>query len=529
MLLLRYIWIGLLLAGCCLPPVHGCYDMYLSPKWYLCIGSVLLWLANESILLLRGKHCFYVEWSYLLKGLTVCSAFAVVYSVCMFCCQRQMLFSGPYDNPAGLAFCVSVPLTFGAERLMQSHGRQRWILAGVLLLAVLIICCTHSRTGVLAVLLTFFINVLKQSRERVKRIVSVAFIIVCVACVTALSVQKTDSTNGRSFIIGRTFELIARHPFTGSGAGGFRRQYMDVQANYFAMHPHSRFAELADDVSHPLCEFLQVWTDYGFIGLLLFFCVLFVPFVYYSIRPPSSSCSLCGLSVPVVVFSCFSYPFHYPEAWLVLFLAWIPVLRNMKRGKYHAYAVCHHRGVGGLSCVFFLVAFLLLLRQWAFDYEWDRIARESLRGHSREMMPRYRALYQHKSSDALFLYNYAMEQFYAGEWEPSSRTAETCSQLMSSYDLELLRGDIFRSCGQYSKALRHYKRARWMCPVRFAPLGGMLMVYAVDGQDDAGEKMAQEILDKRVKVPSPMVRHIRMQAKDYLDRHARNHRRKQAE
>ena len=519
MLLLRYIWISFLLIGCCLPPVRGCYDMYLSPKWYICIGSALLWLANESVLMLRGKRGFYLEQSCVQNGLVACSLFTGFYAVCMFFCRHQIMLSGPYDNPAGLAFCMSVPLAYEIERMHQSQGRLRWLLMGVLVCTVLMILCTRSRTGVIALSLSFLLSAWKSHWARVKRIVSVILIMGGVVCMSLLSIQKSDSTSGRSFIMGRTLEMIAQHPVRGYGPGGFHRHYMDVQAAYFASHPHSSYAELADEVSHPLCEFLQVWTDYGLVGLLLLACALFVPFINYSLRPPSSADRMYGLSVPLVVFSCFSYPFHYPMAWFVLLWTWIPLLGEIKKQRYLSFRIFNKRIWGVLCFVCALSAFIFLLRQWTFDYEWDRIARWSMQGHSREMMPRYRALALHKSSDALFLYNYAMEQFYAGELESASQTAEACSQRISGYNLELLRGDIFRLLGQNSKAMYHYQHARQMCPVRFAPLSGMLMIYAADGQKAAeGEKVAREILDKRVKVPSPMVEQIREQAKDYLNR-----------
>lgn len=80
--------------------------------------------------MLRGKRSFYLEQSYVQNGLVACSLFTGFYAVCMFFCRHQTMLSGPYDNPAGLAFCMSVPLAYEIERMHQSQGRQRWLLMG---------------------------------------------------------------------------------------------------------------------------------------------------------------------------------------------------------------------------------------------------------------------------------------------------------------------------------------------------------------------------------------------------------------
>ncbi len=80
-----------------------------------------------------------------------------------------------------------------------------------------------------------------------------------------------------------------------------------------------------------------------------------------------------------------------------------------------------------------------------------RVARQALRGHSREMMPRYAELYGHYRDDASFLYNYAAEQFYAGRYEEALSTARECRALWPSYNLSLLTGDICRAAGKYGK------------------------------------------------------------------------------
>ena len=81
--------------------------------------------------------------------------------------------------------------------------------------------------------------------------------------------------------------------------------------------------------------------------------------------------------------------------------------------------------------------------------------------------------------------------------------------------MELLAGDAYRHLQQHKDALRHYENAMWMCPVRFAPLEGMMQVYMDNGDKLRADSMAQVILSKPVKVPSPQVEEIKRKAKEY--------------
>ena len=138
-----------------------------------------------------------------------------------------------------------------------------------------------------------------------------------------------------------------------------------------------------------------------------------------------------------------------------------------------------------------------------------RVARQALRGHSREMMPRYAELYGHYRDDASFLYNYAAEQFYAGRYVGAWRTAEECRKHWASYNLELLSGDICRQLERYGDALFHYRWASLMCPVRFAPLEGMYHVYRERGDNLRADSVSAVIRAKKIKVLSSEVIRIK--------------------
>ena len=65
-------------------------------------------------------------------------------------------------------------------------------------------------------------------------------------------------------------------------------------------------------------------------------------------------------------------------------------------------------------CLCSIILGLKLLSEFRHEREWARVSECSLRGWSGLMMPHYRRLYLHYKDNPYFLYNYAVEQFYAG-------------------------------------------------------------------------------------------------------------------
>ena len=122
--------------------------------------------------------------------------------------------------------------------------------------------------------------------------------------------------------------------------------------------------------------------------------------------------SLCAC----VVFALFSYPLKYPLA-SVIGIAAVGRMCSGMLGRGRMNGKCW-RWVGMVGIVVAVVALIKVSVAYSYEYEWSRVARQALRGHSREMMPRYAELYGHYRHDASFLYNYAAEQFYAGRYGP---------------------------------------------------------------------------------------------------------------
>ncbi|WP_456094821.1 O-antigen ligase family protein [Paraprevotella xylaniphila] len=509
-----------LFAACFFPPVRGFSEEWLRPKWVLAEAVGLLVLLTFGIQVLvacrhrgSGRRAFgwwgRVEDAFCEALVGVAFLEAVYAIVRMFRGgQEGMAASGTFDNPAGLAFCLCAALPFHACLWRWCPGRL-WFRSALAVCALVIltaILCTGSRTGWICLALYAALWLQKQWQgHRMMKLTILA--VLAVGLAWGISVVKTDSTNGRRFILERSWELVQARPFAGYGSGGFLREYMPRQADYFKAHADSGHAWLASEVYHPLNEFVWVWIEFGLPGVLLSLgalaWLLSGLFRRRDIFSRMLAVSLCAC----VVFALFSYPLKYPLA-SVIGIAAVERMCSGMLGRGRMNGKCW-RWAGMAGIVVAVVALIKVSVAYSYEYEWSRVARQALRGHSREMMPRYAELYGHYRHDASFLYNYAAEQFYAGRYEEALSTAKECRALWPSYNLSLLTGDICRAAGKYGEAVRHYEQAHWMCPVRFAPLEGLYYAYKSGRQPDKADSVADVVARKRIKVDSPDVRRIK--------------------
>lgn len=397
---------------------------------------------------------------------------------------------GSFDNTAGYASCLafSIPLCLRDWRVYSRWTRCVIILTKVV--CIVAILFSESRAGMLC-LVACGIMILPYLRAK-KRVVLPIALIVATLCLGFG--MKGDSSRGRWFIIQRTAEMIAERPLTGWGHGGYDAHYMDMQAEYFVKYPDSSYVMLADNIHHPLNEFLFVAVEFGVIGLLVVLGFIVFVALWYRRHPSELGKTGLRLMVCVIIFSTFSYPFLYPYTWLITLYAIYCVFSNAKMHcliKRTAATVT----IIVLPLVGWYAADRLLLYR-----DWSRIHEKAYRGQSRKMMPEYARLYPALRKDIRFLYNYAAEQYNAGLFKEALLTAEECQENFADYDLALLLADIHRALRQNDKALLYYQKANMMCPSRFIPLYEQYCIYNSIGDWDACARLATVILNKPIKI-----------------------------
>lgn len=422
-----------------------------------------------------------------------------------------------FDNPAGLACFVCCLIAIESGNKAGSKWRQwrHWTVLGLLTTIVIL---THSRTGVLALLLIVGIKLWHYRRLRWG--IGLAVLL----SLFGLLQMKRDSTSGRCFILQNTWRMIRERPLTGWGWNGFDKNYMQFQAEYFRQHPEDTAnAWLADDVRHPMNEFLLWWVRFGIAGPVALGIMLLGSLTPY---PPLLLArgerlqrrkggdkvtdegwpifNLSSLRFTLLTFALLSYPLHYAFVWLFICLAWLPTIIFI---SYYLSSFISYLLIAVGTFSLFLSARLMQAEEEAAHHAHHRALRI------------YRQLAPVCQRDPHFLYSYARELYVTGQFEEALEYADHCEDYWCRYDLTLLKGDIHRQLRLYDEAETTYRTASLMCPNRFAPLEGLLTVYQETGDTTAANLTARRILSKGVKVGSEAVAEIQNMARQYISKH----------
>ncbi len=485
------------LAMCCFLPIIPFFsDTTLLPKWYATLFVLIVWgIYNirrtpkaETVNLDVNKNIGKTLQPLLYVALAEC--FYVIAKIAV-CGSSSIGEYGTFDNPAGLAFCLCVTLPLiscvpDRERPIRGFN----VIAAILILHIVIL--TKSRTGAICIVL-YAIEYTYRHLQRTWLKITVAIALLCSICSYTYYTKK-DSTSGRYFILSRSLEMIIDRPLSGWGCGGFNKQYMSFQGDYFKSHPDSKYAILADEVKHPLNEVILLAVDYGVVvaTVALLFFILISTILWHKKVSYMIEMSIC-----IGLFSMTSYPFHYPLSWIILFLlvyasakscAWVKILKT-----------------NNFAAVFqvLLVIFLSLLTiDMYYDIRWNNAYKHSLRVCNHKTLEEYERINTWLRYSGRFLYNYSATAFYALDFVRAYKIAVLCEKQSNTYNLQLLEGDICREGGWYSSAIMHYINAKSMCPSRFSPLEGLYLCYEAKDDSVNMEKIKEEIKRKRVKVAS---------------------------
>lgn len=513
--IINRISITIICISCFLPKVHLFTDKLTLPKFYLSILGWSVLAVSNSIVSMKpdNKVDFHtmVEFGMIAYASAACMECLYVMHEAISLNSFSLAQSGTFDNPAGLALSICVALPYTAWRAVSSN--MAWTKAACAITSLLfcsVIVMSGSRTGLLSSALCITCLILHTMRSRVsmkrwmKCGAAIFAALMIVTVVTHICVSKRDSTSGRTFILRQSLGMVKERPVFGWGKGGFERTYMSKQADYFKGSPNSEHAVLADEVQHPLNEFVYNQVNFGIAGTLFLLAALFVPMIEGMRKNRHVSRPIVMALVPVAVFSCFSYPFHYPVSWIVVVLAWTAVIRSPK---------CINLLKRKVSCSILLSSGLAALTVLSVDAyhenRWHTAFKQSVRGNHSDALRGYEDVYGYFCHDRYFLYSYSMAAFMASDFNRAYQLAEECSKYWSSYNVQLLSGDISLYRKKYDAAERHFHTASMMCPVRFAPLEGLYKVYETKGDTEKMDSVAQLINEKTVKIVSSDVSRIK--------------------
>jgi O-antigen ligase len=472
---------------------------FLVSKWLFTLMFVILLFIFEAI--------FYFDKQVALKRckrsiifekivLFVCTLVAVtgILQVCNIIPMHDFFAVGNFDNLAGFSACVSLSWPFCFDNWPNKGNKEKIVIVICKAIVVISIIISQSRTGALCILLGSLL-LFVHTKKKMGMVFLLLFFFLFLTCFV-----KTDSSKGRFFIIERSIEMGMEHPITGWGVDGFKKNYMNEQAKYFMAHPHSKYSILADGIYHPLNEYLNIFVNYGILGLAVI-VILILGILFYCVRNKEvlSIVYVC-IFADILLFSLFSYPFHYPFTWIMLIYS----LSNIFSIDFF-----NSKKLIVVSAIGFL-SFIPIVIRIKKEIEWGKLLyRKDIHGLSKRTLNSYRNLYTYYMENGMFLRDYAYELSCQGNLKEALQIATESQQVCgANYDVTLLLANIYRECRYFSKAIYAFDKAHYMIPSRIIPLYGKYKVYEDAGDTINRSRMANMICNMNIKIESSITQEI---------------------
>lgn len=514
----------LFFIACMIPAYGKCWDENIIPKWYASICVILMGLLFSQTACHKKKLAI-LEWKSVLPysagiGILFQACFVINESLSSPTPILEYGVGGTYGNPSGLAvsICLLYPLTLGLSANMQSpifgkHFSPRIWNVLFSLISLFLIISTNSRTGIIVFASFMIILFYKYIRNKTVcgKIVVMAIVIVIPLCLVFL--YKTKSTEGRSFILMRTADLISKKPLEGYGFGNFEKTYMTYQGEFFERHPDSKYAQYADTIRHPLNEFAKLWVEYGIIGPLLLAVIIIIPFLAFK-----DNFLIIMLELCLFLFCMFSYPLSYPLSSLILiglpFVGVVNIIKSVRVIKTITITIIIATTVW-LSEAFYIDNLISSATFYSVRHKHNRALLKYSQLKHMFSSPLINSIYL--SRYKVYSYNYARELFTTSNYIEALNVLSKTDVLVTNYDIQLLRADIKYNMKDYISAITAYKIAYNMCPVRFAPLEGLLNCYHNQNNIQLEKEIAYVIINKEIKVNSNDVNRIRYRAAQIIN------------
>jgi len=465
---------------------------------------------------------------------------------------------GPYSGylaiifPIALAIYLSITLRdkevdpvfknklFRSIKISQSRILQIVSVTAVIAI-VLVLPATRSRAAWLAVIVSSFLILIdryklwKVIKARFNTIAKKTVLIVITIILTGIAAaglyaMKKGSADGRLLIWKVTSNMIGDKPLFGHGYDRFSAYYLNYQADYFNNGGTQKEVVVADNTTRAFNEYLQVTAEGGVIGLLFIIAIAMSVFFGKSddqekandklILPAKMSLLAFG------VFALFSYPAEILpiKLCLVMCLAWIASNQESIQLKaIHSIILTKALRpvliiVSASGLIFTISLFVPLKEKYNTSKQWKEAYFIYQMGSHETSVKQYRKIYERLKFNGKYLVNYGKAYSMAGEHEQAIKVLTRAEDFLPNTIVYTALGDSYKALDETCKAELAYLKAESILPDRFYPKYLLAKLYDETGQQIKAVQMANDLLQKDIKVNSMAVEEIKAEMKTIMDK-----------
>ena len=473
-------------------------DAVLYPKWIItAILGIAFAILSLPLFFLSKRFSWRLVYKQVCRLTTI-----IVFGEAAIAISQQMGYifvfpnchAGTFNNLAGLAACLAISYPMGFMFFKEYNRYEQLFFCFCKLLCFVALVLYGSRIGCVCMFVTIFLVSHRNGRYR-KLIAVILGSVTLLICACFL---KTQSTFGRWFIIERTIDMIMKRPILGWGAGGFTREYMNIQADYFCHHPESSYTMLADNIHHPLNEFLLLATNYGIPFTMIVIICCFMVFLYSISHKSPYSKEGCLIFMNTLILASFSYPFTYPFTLLLIILSVVLILSDkIQLFKNRVLITTMVLLIGGIS----IGAYIPIKKELDFQLSWKRASLLDQKDYiDSNQMKRYERLYEQGQKNYNFLYDYACKAYDEERYVLALRLSKETERFIADYELKMLIGDCYQSLDSLEHAIQAYQEAQCMCPSRLMPLYETYSIYSSINDTVQCINLYSQIMHKDIKV-----------------------------
>ena len=361
-----------------------------------------------------------------------------------------------------------------------------------------------------------------------KTILLITVLLLSISALAGIYQLKKDSADGRLFGWKISMQAIFKQPVTGVGFGNFPPTFGKEQATYFEQGKGSQAEfRVAGKGEYAFNEFIKITVEHGITGLLLFLgflAALIVPGRKACKRKPLAVIALGGIST-ILTFSMFSYPFSIAPLLLCFFL-----YAGLLSGLAHKYtkAIIHLEiplSVARPASLLSIAVLALLANEMKDQYQAMKSWKEAaiLKNYKDYTKACEKMSYAKEalSYDGNFLFEYGQALTEAEKHEEAIAVLHKAAVQTSDPYVFNSQGKSYQALKKYKEAEKAYWRAYHLIPHKFYPLYLLGKLYNEWQKPEKAVAVANQLLNKKVKVPSLAIDEMKKEMKKILSKHRR--------
>lgn len=391
------------------------------------------------------------------------------------------------------------------------------ILGSIILLIIL-----QSRASWLALLGGFIFLLLKRikcllplSLIKKSSFLSLGIVLLIVLGIYFYSLRKT-SADGRILIWKISSEIIKDYPLTGVGLDNFKVHYMNYQAHYFSTEETlQQEIFLSDNVVYAFNDFLQFFTEQGFVG---FFLVIVV--FYLALKQGKSVFGIlgCATLICLCVFSFFSYPLQILPLKILGLMA-LALCAFSSKEKTHIFTNKTLR----LILLSMMIILIFLQKNSLYHlhigyYNWKKAMNSYFSNDFEQSMFYFQKAYPFLKTNGEFLMHYGKALSLIEESEKSNEILHQAKNYLNNSIIQTSLGDNYKNLKDYKNAEKHYQTASNMIPNRLYPHYLLAKMFQEEGNIEKAKQQAKILLEMPIKVPSMVAFEMQEEMKTLLNK-----------